>query len=409
MNDPRAKFFRTYFDMWVVVSALMLTGIGLLSVYSATHESNMSSNFTHQVTAAVLGVVLMIVLTFMSNRFLSFVAYPAYGMSILFLIAVLLIGKTSYGSKSWIVLAGFSFQPSEFAKLATVLALAKFFSGPTRDMRRGGDLGIALGIVCLPVVLIAFQPDVGTAIVFFAVLGGMLLWGGGDVFMLLAFIAPPVIAITAFFGLIPAGIVTVLAILMFLAFRRRVFVTALTVGLCVLAMFSTKVVFEHLKPHQQKRIEVFLNPNNDPLGAGYNVLQAQMAVGSGGVFGKGFLQGTQTQLRYIPKQWTDFIYCVPTEEFGFVGGGMVIVLFTILCWRGVWIAFQTRQQFASAAAIGVVALILFHAVFNIGMTVGVFPVMGIPLPFLSYGGTFLLVDLAAVGVLLNIYRTRFEY
>lgn len=409
MNDPRAKFFRTYFDGWVLVSALLLTVIGLVSVYSATHESMMQTNFNHQVAAAIIGVVLLLVITFMSNRFVSFIAYPAYGLSIIFLLAVLVIGRTVYGSKSWIQFAGFSFQPAEFAKLAVVLALAKFFSGPTRDMRRASDIGIALAIIGIPVVLILLQPDVGTSVVFFAVLGGMMLWGGGDLFLLLAIIAPPIIAVTAFFGTIPAIIATVVFSLALIALRRRPAFTLIAVTICIGAAFSTKVVYDHMKPHQQKRIEVFLDPNKDPLGAGYNVLQAQMAVGSGGVFGKGFLQGTQTQLRYIPKQWTDFIYCVPTEEFGFLGGGLVIVLFTILLWRGTWIAFQTRQQFSSGVAIGIVALILFHAVFNIGMTVGIFPVMGIPLPFLSYGGTFLLVDLLSVGLLLNIYRTRFEY
>jgi len=134
-----------------------------------------------------------------------------------------------------------------------------------------------------------------------------------------------------------------------------------------------------------------------------------LAVGSGGLFGKGYLHGTQTQLRYIPKQWTDFIYCVPAEEFGFMGGALVIILFAVLMWRGVWIAMQSRQQFASAAAIGIVTLFLFHMFVNIGMTMGLFPVMGIPLPFLSYGGTFLIVDLASVGLLLNFYRTRFGW
>ncbi len=409
MTETAQRFFRTYFDIAALISTLVLTAIGLMSVYSATYQSSMSSNFNHQVAAAVIGVAIMLAIAFTSNRFVSFIAWPAYILAIVLLLAVLAIGHTVYGSKSWLVLAGFSIQPSEFAKLATILVLAKFFSGPRREARRARDLAIALGIVALPVALIMLQPDFGTGVVFFAVLFGMLLWCGADLFLLLAIAAPPVIAIVAFFGLLPALIIAGAAVVTFFMFRRRLLVTVAAAALCVGAAFSTNVVYSHMKPHQQKRIEVFLDPGKDPLGAGYNVLQAQLAVGSGGLIGKGFLQGTQTQLRYIPKQWTDFIYCVPTEEFGFIGGFLVITMFALLLWRGMWIASQTRQSFSSAVAAGIVSMFLFHAAVNMAMSMGVFPVMGIPLPFLSYGGTFLMVDLAAVGLLLNIYRTRFEY
>ncbi|HET7152337.1 MAG TPA: rod shape-determining protein RodA [Candidatus Kapabacteria bacterium] len=409
MNEPASKFIRDYLDWKVLVAALGLTIMGLLSVFSATYDSAMAGRFTHQLIAASLGVTLMIAIMFASDRLIGFVAYPSYILSLLFLLAVLVIGRTAYGSKSWINLAGFSFQPAEFAKLTTVLALAKFFTNTPRDLRRAGDLAMSIGIVMAPVVLILLQPDVGTSIVFFVVLFGMLLWAGADLFLLLAIAAPPVVAIAAFMGIIPAVIITSAAVVGLVAFRRKFLATLLATGICVVAAFSTNVVYTHMKPHQQKRIEVFLHPDKDPLGAGYNELQAQLAVGSGGFFGKGYLHGTQTQLRYIPKQWTDFIYCVPAEEFGFIGGGLVIILFAVLMWRGVWIAMQSRQQFASAAAIGIVTLFLFHMFVNIGMTMGLFPVMGIPLPFLSYGGTFLIVDLVSVGLLLNFYRTRFGW
>jgi len=409
MDEPVSKFLRAYIDWKVVVCALLLTLIGLISVYSATHDSTMAGHFTHQFVAACIGVVLMITIMFSSERMIDFFAYPAYIFAILCLVAVLVVGRTAYGAKAWINIAGFSYQPAEFAKLATVLALAKYFTNTPRDLRRIPDLAIAAGIAIAPVVLVLLQPDVGTSIVFFMLLFGMLLWAGADLFLLLAIASIPAICIAAFFGTIPAIVVSVIAIGGLVAFRRRFFSTLIAVAICVIAAFSTNVVYQHLKPHQQKRIDVFLHPSNDPLGAGYNELQAQLAVGSGGLVGKGFLQGTQTQLRYIPKQWTDFIYCVPTEEFGFIGGALVVILFAVLLWRGVWIASQTRQQFASAAAIGIVTMIMFHAAVNMGMDMGLFPVMGIPLPFLSYGGTFLIVDLISVGLLLNFYRNRFGW
>jgi rod shape determining protein RodA len=409
MNEPASKFLRDYVDWKLLVAALALTVIGLLSVFSATYDSAMAGRFTHQLIAACLGVAIMVAVMFASDRLIGFVAYPSYLLSLVFLLAVLVIGRTAYGSKSWFNLAGFSFQPAEFAKLTTVLALAKFFTNTPRDLRRAGDLAMSFGIVLAPVVLILLQPDVGTSIVFFVVLFGMLLWAGADLFLMLAIAAPPVIAIAAFMGTLPAIVVTTVAVVGLAAFRRRFLSTILAAGVCVVAAFSTNVVYNHMKPHQQKRIEVFLHPDKDPLGAGYNELQAQLAVGSGGLLGKGYLHGTQTQLRYIPKQWTDFIYCVPAEEFGFIGAAGVVLLFAVLMWRGVWIAAQSRQQFASAAAIGIVTLFLFHMAVNIGMNMGLFPVMGIPLPFLSYGGTFLIVDLISIGLLLNFYRTRFGW
>jgi len=404
-----SNYIRTYVDWKVIICAIALTVIGLLSVFSATHDSAMAGHFTHQMVAACIGIILMFMMMFSSERILDWIAYPAYGFAILCLIAVLLIGRSAYGARAWINILGFSYQPSEFAKLATILALSKFLTHSPRDLRRISDLAIAAGIVFIPVILVLLQPDAGTTTVFFVILFGMMLWTGADLFLLLVIASVPIICIAAFIGTIPAIVVTICAVGGVFAFRRRFLTTIIAASICIVAAFSTNIVYQHIKPHQQRRIDVFLHPSKDPLGAGYNELQAQMAVGSGGLIGKGFLQGTQTQLRYIPKQWTDFIYCVPTEEFGFIGGATVVILFTVLLWRGVWIASQSRQQFASNAAIGIVTMILFHATVNMGMDMGLVPVMGIPLPFLSYGGTFLMVDLLCVGILLNVFRTRFVW
>jgi rod shape determining protein RodA len=192
-----------------------------------------------------------------------------------------------------------------------------------------------------------------------------------------------------------------------LLFRRSVMVTLLGFSVSLIIGFSTGFVYQHVMlPHQQKRIQTFLNPNLDPQGAGYHVLQSMLAVGSGGLTGKGFLKGTQTQLRYIPEQWTDFIFCVPTEEFGFLGGMLVIVLQIALVYFAIDTASHLRNKYESTICFGVAAIFLYHTTINVGMAIGLVPVMGIPLPFLSKGGSSLVLNMGMVGLLLNFYRYR---
>jgi rod shape determining protein RodA len=400
------------FDWTTFLLAVILIAIGLISVYSATYmysasqDSAMSPTFVKQIIAAIVGFFSLFIILFLPERIVMFLAYPFYALSILLLILVLLFGTSTAGTMGWIDFGGFSVQPSEIAKLTTIMAVAKKLSERGSDIRSIRELGITLGLVLLPVILIALQPDVGSSLVFFAFLLGILLWTGYDTFVLYVIVCSPVIMILSLMG---TGVMIVsIAIFSTLSFffRRKILFTVLSVGIFIFFGLASPAVYEKLQPHQQARVMTFINPDSDPLNKGYNVKQSKLAVGSGGLSGKGFLKGTQTQLRYIPKQWTDFIFSVPNEEFGFVGGVTVIILLFSLIWRGVRTAYTASSKFYSIIAIGIAVVILYHTVINIGMAIGLVPVMGIPLPFMSAGGTFLLVNFAMVGLLLNIYRTK---
>jgi rod shape determining protein RodA len=204
-------------------------------------------------------------------------------------------------------------------------------------------------------------------------------------------------------------IALILTTLVFILMRRSLILTFLVIALnLMVGLTSENIYHKVLKPHQQKRIATFLNPSSDPLGAGYNVIQSKIAIGSGGLTGKGFLKGTQTQLRFVPAQWTDFIFCVPAEEFGFIGSAIILILYFILLWRILNLASILKQRFASLVAIGIFSTWAFHVVVNIGMTLGLLPVIGIWLPFLSYGGSAMWMNMAMVGLLLNFYANRRE-
>ena len=201
----------------------------------------------------------------------------------------------------------------------------------------------------------------------------------------------------------------VLILVMLLLFRKDIFFSGSIFALNLASGFFAGSLYNALSPHQQKRIQSFIDPNSDPLGAGYNTIQAKVAIGSGGLFGKGFMQGNQTQLQYIPEQWTDFIYCVIGEEFGFIGSIIVLILFLFLFLRVLKIAASTKDEFLSLTLIGILSVYIIHYLINIGMVVGILPVIGIPLPFVSYGGSSLLVNMFMLGIIANVYRNRKNY
>lgn len=405
----------TAFDFRTLLVTVGLVAIGLISIYSATHDPNggadagPSATFVSQLIFAIGGLVAMLAISFMPERWVRLATVPLYGAGGLLLIAVLLVGTVRYGQKNWILLGPISIQPSELAKFGTLMFAALFVSREGKDLANWRDIATLMGIVLAPVPLIMMEPDFGSATVYFVMLLGIALWAGADLFLLFAIVAPAGVAIAALFGVLPMYIALGVVLLCMLLFRRSIMVTALGFGLSVVIGFSTGVIYDHLQVHQKARIDTFLNPNLDPKGAGYHVIQSMMAVGSGGLTGKGFLQGTQTQLRYIPEQWTDFIYCVPTEEFGFVGGMMVLVLLGALVWLAVDTASHLRNKFESTICFGIAAIFLYHTAINIGMAIGLVPVMGIPLPFLSKGGSSLLLNMSMVGLLLNFYRFRTDH
>ncbi len=401
--------FRERVDYKTAFIALALVTIGIVSVYSATYDARAAEIFHKQMIWAGVGVLALTAIAVVPFRLLQLASYPAYFLSILLLVSVLILGRTVSGSMSWFSLGSVRLQPSEFSKITTVLALATYLARGDVSLRKMKHLAIAAGIVLLPFTLIMMQPDTGTALTFLGMFFPVLFWGGASRFTLVAIVAPVGTAVAALFGTTPfLTAVLVFGILIYLTKEDRI-AAAAVFSMTVFIGVSVQFIYEGLKHYQQKRIATFLDPNADPLGAGYNILQSKVAIGSGGFFGKGFLHGTQTQLNFIPEQWTDFIFCVPGEEFGFLGAATVLLLFMWLLIRGVSIGSTVKNRYGGFVAIGLTAIFATHIFLNIGMSIGLLPVIGVPLPFLSYGGSALLSAMTMVGILMNLYANRKEY
>jgi rod shape determining protein RodA len=249
----------------------------------------------------------------------------------------------------------------------------------------------------------------GNSFLFIGFIISLIFWKGISIFGLFVVLSPGFVAIASLFGTFYfiGSMILVLAGILF--FKKDLIFNGSILALNLAAGFFTDSVYNALSPHQQKRIQSFIDPMADPLGAGYNAIQAKVAIGSGGLFGKGFLHGNQTQLQFIPEQWTDFIYCVIGEEFGFIGSFITLVMFTILFLRIFRIASNAKDEFLSLTIMGILSVYFIHLLINIGMTIGIMPVIGIPLPFVSYGGSSLLVNMFMLGIVANIYRTRKNY
>ena len=358
----------THFEWLLPLLALAVAAGGIATVYSATHapgQTGASPLAIRQVAWLAGGVVAMLLVVTFDYRRLDRSAMLVYGLELLAVFAVPIIGRVGGGSRRWIRMGPVSIQPSEFMKLALVIALAHYFAR-TPVSKLGLRQAIPpLLMMAVPAAAILAQPDLGSAACLGIVCITMLLLGGVRLRWLAAMGAP------------------------------------------IVAVFP--LLWRHLKVYQQRRILTFLNPDLDPLGAGYHVIQSKIAVGSGMLWGKGFLQGTQNHLNFLPEQHTDFIFSVFAEEWGFVGGAALVVLYLALVLRGLVIAARARDRFGVLLSLGVMATIFWQAVVNVGMTTGLLPVVGIPLPFFSYGGSSLLCLLLGVGLVMNVSMRRFLF
>ncbi|NOY05728.1 MAG: rod shape-determining protein RodA [Chlorobi bacterium] len=397
-------------DVLILFPALLLLAIGLASIYSATLSIPNQSFFERQVIWALMGIAIALVIILSPPRSIYYSAYIWYWLAIAALLIVLIAGKTVGGNAGWLRIGSFGIQPSEFGKVATVMALARFLSDSNTRLNDLRDIGKALGLLLLPWILIALQPDFGTGLVYLIIFIPVMFWAGAEMFLIIFLLSPVIVGILAVIGLYPFLIAAVLLVVVFYLLHRDLGISLFVLVLNLSVGFGTQYFYNALPEYQRERIAVFLDPTRDPLSAGYNVIQSKVAIGSGGWFGKGFLHGTQTQLRFIPEQWTDFIFCVPAEEFGFIGAVLVIVLFLIIITRGFYLASQCDSPFTSILVIGMVSILLAHVFINIGMTLGLLPVIGIPLPLMSYGGSSLLSTMIILGILLhsNLYKHRSE-
>lgn len=395
-------------DLILLASVLGLLSIGLLAIYSTSQSGGDTNYFASQLKWIFLGLGIMVVAAFLPNRLYYEISYPLYGLSLILLVVVLFWGTAGYGATRWIRLGGFGFQPSEFAKITTVLALARFLSDERWEINRPKNFAVASLIIALPFLLIAKQPDLGTGLVFVMLALPIFYWVGLNTVSLVLIVAPAVAFIASFN--IYAFVVVMLLVLFFLYQTRIPLLRSAAYTVSMISIWFIRSFFwNQLKDYQKQRITTFWNPEADPLGSGYQIIQSKVAIGSGGLLGKGFLQGSQTQLRFLPEQHTDFIFAVIGEEFGFLGVLLTLAIFTVLLVRIVHASNIYRSEFSSVIGIGIATIIGFHMFVNVGMTIGLAPVTGLPLPFISYGGSALLSNLLMIGFLLNFYRHRYEY
>jgi rod shape determining protein RodA len=392
-----------FIDFKLIIPFLLLIFIGMLSIYSTSSEPGFEIYFYKQLVFAAIGFALMFIIIFIPDNWIKYNGIFIYLISIALLIAVLIFGRTISGTKGWFHFFGFSFQPAELAKIAVLLLASRFLSQKGIDIKNLRDLLSVLFMFFVPVTLIILQPDIGSATVLIVILLGILFWTGFDLLILYFLSFSPVVLILSLIGLEYFIAALIFFSITAIFFKKNIYKTIVLITLLFAIGYFSHPIFDKLPRNTKERIEVYLHPEKDPLNKGYNVLQSMMAVGSGGLSGKGFKQGSQTQLRYIPEQRTDFIYCVPTEEFGFIGGTAIIILFVLLQLRILNIASESSDRFFSILSFGIAAMFLYHISINIGMVIGIMPVMGITLPFLSYGGTALIINMAMIGLLLKSY------
>ena len=395
-------------DGWLAAAALALVVIGLLTVYSATSIPGAHQGlWIKQLEWAGLAIIAAWLAAAIPYRVYDSLAWPFYVLTLVMLVAVLWIGSTAMGARRWLDLGPIHFQPSELAKIATVLVLARLFDHPKLDLRRVRHWLPPLVLTLVPFGLVAREPDLGTSLSFPVVLVAMYYWAGLRIGSLLLGLSP-VFNVALFFVTGSLWWFAGLFVPLLFWARPRLGTLILMVLLNGAVAYSVPHIWEHLHDYQKRRIETFLDPSQDPYGAGYQIIQSKIAIGSGGVTGKGFLKGSQKALAYLPMRHTDFIYSVVGEELGLLGSLTVVLLYAVIIARGYRLAVSCRNGFASLMAVGLVTALFYHIMVNMLMTVGWAPVTGLPLPLISYGGTALLVNGIQLGMLENVALRRRE-
>jgi rod shape determining protein RodA len=415
-------------DVALVLTAMALWIIGVLLVFSATHiyESGPLIHSTrNQIIWIVMGIFIILVVASIPTKFYFSFAYVLYGASLLLLLYGAITGVISKGAERWVSIAGLRVQPSEFAKIGLLLALARYFSTKTISIERLTSFIVPGILMMVPFGLILKQPDLGTALILALMSVPMLYWAGLPVLELFFLMSPvaslalsaiPLILAFTFntregvWEAIPWGVFFVFLCGVLYFSRPRFIILA---GVVIVNLFTagvTTVAWNGvLQDYQKKRILSFINPQMDPSGAGYQVIQSKVAIGSGSVMGKGYLQGTQTRLSFLPEQHTDFIFSVLGEQFGLMGCFAIILLFLFLIIRGYTTTQMVRNRFTNLVIVGSVSLLAFHVFINIAMTLGMMPVVGVPLPFLSYGGSFTITIAILLGFLLNARYSKQDF
>jgi rod shape determining protein RodA len=400
---------RQSIDVPLLLIALLLTVFGIAMVFSAGQIDNptpiIEGAWKRQLGWFVVALLATVTISRGSVRMIEWAAWPLYALSCVLLLVVLFFGTgagTAASVKGWLSIGGVRIgQPAELAKLTTTLMLARVLSTQGDSIRSLIDLWRPLLVVGIPWLLVMAQPDLGTGIVFIGICFAMLFWAGVP-WPLLMLLASPAISLVLAFSTGIWGAWFLILVALVLWYRPYLLEGVFIVLMNVIMGGVAPILWDKLKPYQQKRLLVFLDPSVDPQASGYHVTQSKVAIGSGGLFGKGYTLGSQKRLQFLPERHTDFIFSVVGEELGFIGVSLALSLFLALFLRSTRVAARAIDAFPSLVAFGVVAAWFVHVMVNVGMTLNLMPVTGIPLPFFSYGGSFLLVSWTAVAVLLRI-------
>lgn len=349
-------------DWWLVFAVCALMIFGLILIYSATLSFSIQTgkawHVQRQSMFMIIGSILVVASLFVDYRAIKQYDKYLYAFNLVLLLAVMFVGKTQLGAQRWISIGGFQFQPSEFSKVFLIICLASFVEKRLNNLTEFKDYLPIFLYIFVPFALVMKQPDLGTSLTFIAILIGVIFISG---------------------------------------FKYKWFAMCGAAGIVMMPVF-----WMILQDYQKNRILTFLDPGRDPFGRGYHVIQSKIAIGSGGLTGQGWLNGAQSQLNFLPENHTDFIFAVAGEEFGLIGTSIIIILYGIIIWRSVIIALNADDDFGTLLATGITGMLMFHILINIGMTAGVMPVTGVPLPFLSYGVSSLITNLMLVAILLNI-------
>jgi len=388
------------FDIQLILYYLALIFVGWITIFSTSYHPSaedffsMNNAYTRQIVFIGTSFIIAILILLIKGQYYSFLAYPIYFFCLLIMISVLFIGTDVNGAHAWIKIGSFSIQPTEFCKLGTALALAKFFSeGKTLQEKKNRWIS-AFGIILMPVFIIMLQKDAGSALVFFSFIILFYRVGLTGWILVVSGFAGALFLFTLYSNAIYAiALVTTVFIVFWFVNRKskkKLLRNAIIYGLSLIFIASANLAYEKmLQPHQKIRIDILLGKINDPQGSEYNQIQSKIAIGSGGFFGKGYLNGTQTKLNFVPEQNTDFIFCGIGEEWGFFGSCVICFLFFGLVLRMIQLSERQRDPFVKYYGYGVAGIIFFHFFINIGMTIGLLPIIGIPLPLISYGGSSL--------------------
>jgi rod shape determining protein RodA len=427
-------------DFALLFSAMLLIVFGILFIYSSSVTAfgvSVSNEYVRQIFWGVAGLVVALLTAMLNYRRVYDVSVYLYLGSLALLVYTCLFGRVVNGARAWLGIASFGIQPSEFAKITTIIFLARFLDSTKNSRNSLWRFMISCMIVFAPMLIILLQPDFGTSLVFIALLLVMMFIAGISsryIIFLIATIALSglllvlplwqahilgktirllsVLADKRLIGITFAGlfIVFLMALVGFTRYKKKYFYWInYSVVIIILSLAISYAGQKVLKPYQIMRLIVFIDPNIDPRGSGWNIIQSITAIGSGGILGKGYLQGTQSHYRFLPQQSTDFIFSIYSEEWGFLGGIMVFLLFLLITLRLVKIMKTTSDPFGCYITAGLAGMYIFHFLVNVGMTMGIMPITGIPLLFMSYGGSSLITAMTGIGLALSIHKRRFQY